>query len=68
MKNRLLGLGQQSTEDMLDMDEEMMYPDSFDENLLDTDPEMVLNEPSSSMELKQMALEKIKEKYLKPRE
>lgn len=68
MLGRKSKLGQQDTKDMVDYDESAMYPDSFDANLLETDPEMALTDPSSSMELKQMALQKIKEKYLKPRE
>lgn len=62
-------LGQQPTEDSVSGDFGDIYQDSYDmDDTLETDPESVLNDPQSPVELKQMAIQKIKDRYLKPKE
>lgn len=67
-KLKQLGLGQQPTEDEVDPMLDDMYPGSFDTSELDSDPEAVLNDPSADVELKKMAMQKVLDKYLKPKE
>lgn len=38
------------------------------EAMADIDPDTVLNDPSSSVEMKKMAIQMIKDRYLKPQE
>lgn len=61
-------LGQVPTEDMAAPQLEDMYPTSFDEDLTETDPQSVLADPMSTVEAKQIAIQKIKDKYLKPKD
>jgi hypothetical protein len=81
MFNRIKGtLGQQVTEDEIDPTMDDMYPESFDSTLaevepndinnelLNSDPQGVLNDSNSSVELKKMAMQKVLDKYLKPKD
>lgn len=65
------GMGQQPTEDEIDPEFSDMYQDSFvpeEDERMDSDPEAVLNDPTSSVEIKQQAMQKVLDKYLKPKE
>lgn len=72
MFNKLMqGMGQQPTEDEIDPEFSDMYQDSFvpeEDERMDSDPEAVLNDPTSSVEIKQQAMQKVLDKYLKPKE
>lgn len=65
LKNKL---GQQPTEDSVTGDFGDIYQDSYDMDSLDTDPESVLNDAQAPVEIKQIAIQKIKDRYLKPKE
>lgn len=61
-------LGQVPTEDNMDPQLEDMYPNSFDESMLDSDPQSVLNDPATPVDLKKIAMQKVLDKYLKPKD
>lgn len=49
-------------------DDSMMDNLQSPEPMQDIDPDTILNDPSSSVEEKRMAIQMIKDRYLKPRE
>lgn len=48
-------------------DPDMMFPEEEMEED-DRDPEMILNDPASSFEQKKIAMQMVKDKYLKPQD
>lgn len=66
IKNKL-GMGMYDTLEEVQEDSEM---DSLEspESIQDIDPDTILDDPSSSVEMKKMAIQMIKDRYLKPQE
>jgi hypothetical protein len=66
IKNKL-GMGMYDSMDEMEDDvafDSMESPEAME----DIDPDIVLNDPSSSIEEKKMAIQMIKDRYLKPQE
>lgn len=75
-------LGEQETQDEINPELEDMYQQSFDDDSINLEelmagPELsleggqseeILNDPNASYELKKQAMQKIKDRYLKPRD
>jgi len=66
IKNKL-GMGMYDSMDEIQDDSDMEDLES-PEAMQDIDPDTVLNDPSSSIEMKKMAIQMIKDRYLKPQE
>lgn len=66
IKNKL-GMGMYDELEEVQDDSEMEDLDS-PETMPDIDPDTVLSDPSSSIEMKKMAIQMIKDRYLKPQE
>ncbi len=49
-------------------DDSMMDNFASPESMDDIDPDAILDDPSSSVEMKKMAIQMIKDRYLKPQE
>lgn len=62
-----LGLGMYDNLDEMQDDSDMDLLDS-PESMADIDPDTVLSDPEASIEMKKMALQMIKDRYLKPQD
>lgn len=66
IKNKL-GMGMYDELEEVQEDSDMEDLDS-PEAMPDIDPDTILNDPASSIEMKKMAIQMIKDRYLKPQE